>query len=74
MAKIKTAIEAVVDIDVDEFFSNMDDNEILDTALLIVNSNCDKQKLYQQLAHHIGNSDSENLEYLISELQYWSKK
>lgn len=87
MARVETnvnvgSVTAHVNIGVHEFYESMSDTEkkemlgyFSDTSVLeFIESQEDKQAFYKELAYQVGNSDFENLEYLIEELKYWSKK
>ena len=80
MATIRADIESDIEIEVAEYYSKMSDYEKKEMFESIVKeSNIldmqdDKQKFYKEFAYQVGNFDSLNLDYLIEELQYWSKK
>ena len=85
MPKINSDINIDVDISVEEFFSEMSESDNKKMSKLLVesddfdivnaiNQTDDKGKFYKELAYHVGVTDSEHLDALITELQYWSKK
>ena len=75
-------VDFSIDVDVHEFYDEMNDNEKNEMAHLVSEDidildligGSDRQKMYKELAYYVGNSDYLNLDYLIEELQYWSKK
>ena len=75
-------VDIDMDIDVHDFYEQMDDDEKEEMAHLISEDvqildfigGDNRQNMYKELAYYVGNSDSENLEFLINELQYWSNK
>jgi len=75
-------VDVDVDVDVEEFYEEMSDDEKEEMAHLLSDDinildftgKSDREKMYKDLAYYVGVSDSEHLEYLIKELQYWSKK
>jgi len=86
MAKFNSneSVDVEVEISVEEYYEKMsvsEQNEMIN--LLRTDDVCipdlmdtiqDKAKFFKELAYYVGNSDSENLEFLINELQYWSNK
>lgn len=86
MAKfsVNKKIDVDVEISVEEYYDKMsvsEENEMID--LLRTNDLCvpdlmntiqDKAKFFKDLAYHIGVTDTEHIDALITELQYWSNK
>lgn len=78
-------VDVCINVSAQEFYSAMDDSEKTEMLSFLVKDTdyissidiihpTDKNQFYKELAYYVGNSDSENLEYLIEELKYWSKK
>jgi len=75
-------VDVDIEVDVEEFYDEMsaDEKEEMahylgdDLSILDFIGKSDRQKMYKEFAYYVGVSDTEHLEYLIKELQYWSKK
>lgn len=76
-------VEVNIDISVNEFYqemSSIEEKDMLDllrddmSPIELVDTLDDKAKFYKDLAYHLGVTDSDHLDALITELQYWSKK
>ena len=87
MGLFTQSVDVDVEVSVSEFYGGMSDSDknmmvallAKDVSAELMNileyvDSDDKPKFYKELAYHVGNSDSEHLEPLIEELQYWSKK
>jgi len=79
-----TSVDVEIDISVEDFYDEMSDSEEKEMIDLLryhdvsiselMDTVDDKAKFYKDLAYHVGASDVEHLDALITELQYWSKK
>jgi len=83
---LESNVDIEIDISVEEFYTKMGEQDSIEMHNLLrgdipdyeaheVMENIeDKAKFYKDLAYHIGVSDVEHLDALITGLQYWRKK